>query len=126
MNRILFAFALAFPLSAPVFAQQLSSDAYLKQSQAIAIRVQEQLLDCWQVPEGAEGLRIALDVGFFGNGQLDGAAAIPDDSRKHASKFPALAQSVLRAVADCEPFTGLEELGAGSMERFSITVYFQS
>src|SRR5690606_11726507 len=126
MNRFLFAVALVFSLSAPAFAQQLTPDAYLKQSQAIAIRVQQQLIDCWHVPEGAEGLRIGLDVGVLGNGQLDGTAVIPAESLKEASKYPVLAESVLRAVSDCTPFTGLEELGAGTMERFSITVYFQS
>jgi hypothetical protein len=126
MNRSLLVFAALPLLAAPVSAQPLSADAYLKQSQAIAIRVQRQLIACWQVPPGAEGQHIALDVGFFGNGQLDGLPSIAAESIKPASKDQALAESVLQAVADCEPFTGLEELGAGMMERFSVTVHFQS
>lgn len=126
MNRFLLIFILSLPVSVPVGAQTLSPDAYLKQSQAIAIRVQRQLLQCWQVPPGAEGMHIALDVGFFGNGELDGLPAIAEESRKNASKYPTLAESVRQAVADCEPFTGLEELGASPTERFSVTMHFQS
>jgi len=113
-------------LALPASAQSLSADALAKQSQAIAIRVQGQLMDCWTVPAGETNRRLALDIVFFGDGTLDGAAEFPLMARKLASKRPVLAESVLAAVETCVPFEGLTELGAGPRERFSVTIYFQS
>jgi hypothetical protein len=118
--------AMTFVLALPASAQSLSADALAKQSQAIAIRVQSQLMECWSVPEGETDQRLALDIVFFGDGTLDGEAEFPLAARKLASKRPALAESVLAAVKACLPFEGLTELGAGPRERFSVTIYFQS
>jgi len=116
----------ALLLVAPALAQGLSAEAMAKQNQAIALSIKEQITRCWALPPGHEGLRLALDVAFFGNGALDGAPALSADSRKLASKHPALGASVVRAVQRCAPLGGLEALGAGATERFAVTVYFQS
>lgn len=133
MNQFLLAFAAlslcAVPVSlcaVPVLAQPLSSEAMAKQSQAIAIRVQRQLMACWALPPGHEGMRVSLDIAFLGSGALDATPELSAESRKSASKHPALAQSVLAAVERCTPFAGLEALGAGPDERFSVTIHFQS
>lgn len=126
MNQVLLAFAALSVLAMPALAQPLSSEAIAKQSQAIAIRVQRQLMTCWNVPPDAEGLRLSIDIVFFGNGALDGVPAIAGESRKLASKNVALRQSITAAVERCTPFTGLEALGAGTDERFSVTIHFQS
>jgi hypothetical protein len=117
---------LAMLLAAPAFAQPLSPEAYAKQTQAIAIRVQQQLMDCWIVPPGEEDQRLAVDIGFFGNGDLDGNPVMAPGMEKRASKRHLLAESVMAAIAHCVPFEGLEALGAGADERFSVTITFQS
>lgn len=113
-------------LTSPVLAQSLSAEAIAKQNQAIAIRVQQQLMACWIVPPGEEGQRLALDIVFFGDGRLDGDAVLAPETAKKASKRDALTDSILAAVDRCVPFTGLEALGADADERFSVTIYFQS
>ena len=115
-----------FVAVAPVAAQGLSPEALAKQSQAIAIRVQQQLMACWDVPPGEEDQRLALDIAFFGDGRLDGAVLLAPETAKLASKRAALTDSVLAAVERCVPFEGLEALGAAAGERFSVTIYFQS
>ncbi|MCW5722549.1 MAG: hypothetical protein KIS86_15535 [Devosia sp.] len=126
MNRFLPALAALFLLIAPALAQPLSSDAILKQTQAIAISVQRQLMACWNLPEDAEGVVLSLDIVFYGDGRLDRTAALSPGQGKIASKFPALADSIMAAVRRCTPFAGLEALGAGRTERFSVTIHFQS
>ena len=116
----------ALLLVAPALAQPLSDAAIAKQNRAIALSVKEQITRCWALPPGHEGLRLALDVAFFGNGALDGTPALSPESRKLASKHPALGTSVVLAVERCAPLAGLEALGAGATERFAVTVYFQS
>jgi hypothetical protein len=116
----------ALLLAQPVWAQGLSAEAIAKQNQAIAIRVQQQLMACWIVPPGEENQRMALDIAFFGNGTLDGEAMLAPESTKAASKHGVLSDSILAAVNRCVPFTGLEALGAAAGERFSVTIYFQS
>ncbi|SFV37978.1 hypothetical protein SAMN05216456_3199 [Devosia crocina] len=113
-------------LSAPVLAQPVTQDEYVKQTQAIAIRVQQQLMACWMVPQGEEGFRLGLDIVFFGNGEIDGEAVLSAETTKIASKRASLRESVLAALERCVPFTGLEELGAAPDERFSVTIFFQS
>lgn len=113
-------------LTSPALAQGLSADAIAKQNQAIAIRVQQQLMACWIVPPGEEDQRLALDIAFFGDGRLDGEAMLAPESAKAASKRGALTDSILAAVDRCVPFEGLEALGAEADERFSVTIYFQS
>lgn len=117
---------LPFLFVTPALAQGLSAEAYAKQTQAIATRVQQQLMACWSVPAGEEGQRLGLDIVFFGDGRLDGEAALSPQTEKRASKREALRESVLRAVRSCVPFEGLEALGAGADERFSVTIIFQS
>ena len=116
----------ALLFSAPVFAQGLSPEMLAKQNQAIAIRVQQQLMACWIVPPGEEDQRMALDIAFFGDGRLDGEAKLAPESAKAASKRGALTDSILAAVDRCVPFEGLGALGAYADERFSVTIYFQS
>lgn len=116
----------ALLLAPPVSAQGLSAEAIAKQNQAIAIRVQQQLMSCWIVPPGEEDQRLALDIAFFGDGRLDGEAMLSPESVKAASKRGALTESILAAVDRCVPFKGLEALGADAEERFSVTIYFQS
>ena len=116
----------ALLLAQPVLAQGLSAEAIAKQNQAIAIRVQQQLMSCWIVPPGEEDQRLALDIAFFGDGTLDGEAMLAPESAKAASKRGALTDSILAAVQRCVPFEGLEALGAAADERFSVTIYFQS
>jgi len=116
----------ALSLSAPVLAQPATPEEYAKQTQAIAIRVQQQLMGCWTVPEGEENERLAVDIGFFGAGALDGVPVIARGMEKFASKRPVLAASVMKAIAGCVPFEGLEALGAGAEERFAVTITFQS
>lgn len=113
-------------MAAPVSAQGLSPEAIAKQNQAIAIRVQQQLMSCWIVPPGEEDQRMALDIVFFGDGRLDGEAMLAPESAKAASKRGVLTDSILAAVDRCVPFDGLEALGANADERFSVTIYFQS
>ena len=120
------ALLLALLLASPVSAQGLSAEAIAKQNQAIAMRVQQQLMACWIVPPGEEDQRLALDIAFFGDGSLDGEAMLAPESIKAASKRGALTQSILAAVERCVPFKGLEALGAQADERFSVTIYFQS
>ncbi|KFL32353.1 hypothetical protein JP75_05260 [Devosia riboflavina] len=122
----LFALLLALSVAAPVLAQGLSAEAIAKQNQAIAIRVQQQLMSCWIVPPGEEDQRLALDIAFFGDGRLDGEAMLAPESAKAASKRGVLTDSILAAVDRCVPFEGLEALGADAEERFSVTIYFQS
>lgn len=110
----------------PALAQGLSAEAIAKQNQAIAIRVQQQLMSCWIVPPGEEDQRLALDIAFFGDGRLDGDAMLSPESVKAATKRGALTESILAAVDRCVPFEGLEALGADAEERFSVTIYFQS
>ena len=107
-------------------AQGLSPEAIAKQNQAIAIRVQQQLMACWMVPPGEEDQRMALDIAFFGDGTLDGEVTLVPESAKAAGKRGVLKDSILAAVDRCVPFEGLEALGAEADERFSVTVYFQS
>lgn len=116
----------ALLFSAPVFAQGLSLEILAKQNQAIAIRVQQQLMACWIVPPGEEDQRMALDIAFFGDGRLDGEVVLTPETAKAASKRGALRDSVLAAVERCVPFEGLRALGARADERFSVTIYFQS
>jgi hypothetical protein len=116
----------ALLMASPALAQGLSPAAIAKQNQAIAIRVQQQLMSCWIVPPGEEGKRLALDIAFFGDGRLDGDALLALETAKQASKRGVLAESILAAVERCVPFTGLEALGAAADERFSVTIYFQS
>lgn len=116
----------ALLFSAPALAQGLSPEAIAKQNQAIAIRVQQQLMSCWIVPPGAEDQRMALDIAFFGDGRLDGEALLAPESAKAASKRGVLTDSILAAVERCVPFDGLEALGAEADERFAVTIYFQS
>lgn len=124
---IRFAAAFAVLLFAqPALAQGLSAEAIAKQNQAIAIRVQQQLMSCWIVPPGEEDQRLALDIAFFGDGRLDGDAMLSPESVKAATKRGALTESILAAVDRCVPFEGLEALGADAEERFSVTIYFQS
>ncbi len=113
-------------LAQPVLAQGLSAEAIAKQNRAIAMRVQQQLMTCWVVPPGEEDQRLALDIVFFGDGRLDGEAMLAPETAKQASKHGVLTESVLAAVERCVPFQGLEALGAGADERFSVTIYFQS
>lgn len=110
----------------PVLAQGLSAEAIAKQNQAIAIRVQQQLMSCWIVPPGEEDQRMAVDIAFFGDGRLDGEALLAPETAKAASKRGMLTDSILAAVDRCVPFEGLEALGAEADERFSVTIYFQS
>lgn len=126
MNRFLALVVASLLLVSPVLAQGLSPEAMAKQNQAIAMRVQQQLMACWSVPPGEEQQRLALDIGFFGDGHLSGEAAFAPDDAKAASKRPLLARSILDAVKKCVPFEGLVALGAGPDEEFSVTIYFQS
>lgn len=112
-------------LAIPAQAQDQPSDPGAADL-AIAASVQQQLMACWSVPPGEENQRMAIDIAFFGDGRLEGQVALGDDDVKRASKHGAFAQSVLRAVASCAPFEGLEALGAGPDERFSVTINFQS
>ena len=125
MIRLIPIFA-ALLFSAPALAQGLSPQAIAKQNQAIAARVQQQLMACWIVPPDAEAQRLALDIAFFGDGRLDGEAMLAPETAKLASKRSALTDSVMAAVERCVPFEGLQALGAGAEERFSVTIYFQS
>ena len=84
-----------FVAVAPVAAQGLSPEALAKQSQAIAIRVQQQLMACWDVPPGEEDQRLALDIAFFGDGRLDGAVLLAPETAKLASKRAALTDMVM-------------------------------
>lgn len=108
------------------FAQGLSAEAIAKQNQAIAMRVQQQLMACWMVPPGEEDQRLALDIAFFGDGRLDGEAMLAPESAKAASKRGLLRDSILAAVERCVPFEGLQALGARAGERFAVTIFFQS
>ena len=126
MIRILVLLVAASFIVLPAAAQGLSAEALAKQNQAIAVRVQQQLMACWIVPPGEENQRLALDIAFFGDGRLDGDVEMAPDAAKHASKHVALADSVLAAVERCVPFDGLQALGAGADERFSVTITFQS
>ena len=126
MIRIFVLLIAASFVALPVAAQGLSAEALAKQNQAIAVRVQQQLMACWIVPPGEEGQRLALDIVFFGDGRLDGEAAVAPDAVKLASKRLLLTDSILEAVDRCVPFKGLEALGAGAEERFSVTITFQS
>ena len=121
-----FAILLALAAAAPKRAQGLSPEAIAKQNQAIAIRVQQQLMSCWIVPPGEEDQRMAVDIAFFGDGRLDGEALLAPETAKAASKRGVLTDSILAAVDRCVPFEGLEALGAEADERFSVTIYFQS
>lgn len=121
-----FAILLALAAAPPALAQGLSAEAIAKQNQAIAIRVQQQLMSCWIVPPGEEDQRLALDIAFFGDGRLDGEALPAPETAKAASKRGVLTDSILAAVDRCVPFEGLEALGADADERFSVTIYFQS
>ncbi|KKB78676.1 hypothetical protein VW35_09120 [Devosia soli] len=125
MIRTFFIFA-AISLAAPALAQPATPEEYAKQTQAIAIRVQQQLMACWTVPEGEENERLAVDIGFFGAGALDGVPVVALGMEKFASKRPLLTESVMEAIAGCVPFEGLEALGAGAEERFAVTITFQS
>jgi hypothetical protein len=122
----LVALLVALLAAGPALAQGLSAEAIAKQNQAIAIRVQQQLMACWIVPPGEEDQRLALDIAFFGDGTLDGAVSLAPESAKAASKRGALTDSILAAVERCVPFEGLEALGADAAERFAVTIYFQS
>ena len=126
MNNILPLVVAGLLLTSPALAQPLTPEAFAKQSQAIAVRVQQQLMACWSVPPGQEQQRLALDIAFFGDGRLNGEAAFAQQDQKAASKRPVLAQSILAAVENCVPFEGLVALGAGTDEEFSVTIYFQS
>ncbi len=126
MNQFLAVAFASVLLVTPVFAQGLSPEAMAKQNQAIAVRVQQQLMACWNVPPGETAQRLALDIVFFGDGRLNGDAAFSPDDAKLASKHPLLARSILDAVKKCVPFEGLVALGAKTDEEFSVTIYFQS
>lgn len=126
MNQFLALALASVMLVTPTLAQGLSPEAMAKQNQAIAVRVQQQLMACWNVPPGETAQRLALDIVFFGDGRLNSAAAFSADDAKLASKHPMLASSILAAVEKCVPFEGLVALGAEMDEEFSVTIYFQS
>ncbi|MDV3252599.1 hypothetical protein DevBK_14760 [Devosia sp. BK] len=126
MIRVFVFLLAAIVLTMPAAAQRLTPEAVAKQNQAIALRVQQQLMACWAVPPGEENQRLALDIVFFGDGRLEGEAALAPETAKLASKRVLLTQSIMDAVRRCVPFEGLQALGARPDERFSVTIVFQS
>jgi hypothetical protein len=93
---------------------------------AIASRVREQLAACWSLPEGFAGQRFTVTLAFLGDGTLDGDPEIAASGPKTAAKLAPLVQSAVGAIRSCAPFRGLEALGAGARQRFSIAVDFAS
>jgi hypothetical protein len=123
MLRFILPFALLLFITP---AQALTHEEQMEQTLAIALEVQNQILECWSLPPGYENRSISVRLAFFGDGQLDGEPVLEPDSILVARKYPQLMRSVVHAIESCLPFGGLEALGAGPNERFDITVHFQS
>ncbi|MBJ3785790.1 hypothetical protein [Devosia sediminis] len=122
----LFVLPLFFPVASAAAGQAPTPADLAQQNLAIAVSVQEQLLACWSLPPGYEDKRISVGLAFFGDGTLDGEPYVELDSVRTAGQYPVFMQSIAAAIAACLPFEGLGDLGAGSGERFDITVHFQS
>ncbi|MBB4052201.1 hypothetical protein GGR20_001844 [Devosia subaequoris] len=122
--------ALSIVALSPVLAEDklpvLTPEERAAQNLAIATSVQDQLLSCWVLPSGYEDRSISIRLAFLGDGTLDGDPHIVPESLRTAGKYPELINSIGDAIANCLPFEGLAELGAGPGERFDITVHFSS
>lgn len=126
MSRFFASLLVLACLVVPTAANAKPNAMRAEQNLAIATSVQEQLLECWSLPPGYEGLTIAVRLAFFGDGSLDGDPVLSTESGDAAGRYPVLMRSIASAIDKCVPFEGLEDLGAGPDERFDITVRFQS
>jgi hypothetical protein len=113
-------------LAVPAEAAPVTAEQRVEQTLAIALEVQNQILQCWSLPAGYEDRRISVRLAFFGDGNLDGEPELEADSVMTARRYPELMRSIARAIETCLPFSGLDALGATAEERFDITVHFQS
>lgn len=110
----------------PAEAQPLTAEQRVEQTLAVALEVQDQILQCWSLPSGYEDKLVSVRLAFFGDGTLDGDPSLEPQSLIIARRYPELMRSIAGAIENCLPYTGLEALGAGPGERFDITVHFQS